>query len=580
MSEPLPPAAHRPLGREQAFLPLLKAIAVAANEAATVDEALQRALDEVCTYTGWAVGHAYVPDGRGMLAPTRLWFLEDGELSSFRDATEQTSLALNVGLPGRVAATGRPAWVPDVTTDPNFPRREAARQVGIRAALGFPVLLNGEVVAVLEFFTRERLDPDEPLLELAAHLGNQLSRVVERRRAEDALRAGEERLRAVIETAGDAFVGMDDAGRVTVWNRQAELTFGWSREEATGQPVAKLIIPLRFRSSHRQGIRRFLTTGKTAILGERLELCAVSRDGREFPVELSVWATEVGSTYAFSAFVHDISRRKDLEAELIKQALHDPLTGLANRTLLIDRIDHALARGGRDGSGNTVLFLDLDGFKTVNDSLGHAVGDKLLIAVAERLASGLRPTDTIARLGGDEFAILLEDTETEAAIRIAERLLTELTVPMAVDGRQMFARASIGIATGGAGARAADELLRDADLAMYMAKRQGKGRYAVFETAMHMAALERLELEADLSRALAADEILVYYQPIVRLADTTLVGMEALVRWNRPGHGVVSPAGFIPAAEDTGLILEIGRWVLGEACRQLGAWQADRPLAP
>jgi diguanylate cyclase (GGDEF)-like protein/PAS domain S-box-containing protein len=580
MSKPLRPAPRRPPRREQAFLELLKSIAVAANEAATVDEALQRALDDVCTYMGWAIGHVYLPDGNGMLLPTSLWHVTDGEMRAFREATEQTPMPLNVGLPGRVAASGRPAWVSDVTTDPNFPRVEAARQVGIKAALGFPVLLNGEVVAVLEFFTRERLDPDESVLELATHLGTQLSRVVERERAEDALRAGEERLRAVIDTAGDAFIGMDDAGVVTDWNRRAEVAFGWSAAEACGRRVADLIIPERFRSSHRQGLQRFLTTGVSAILGERLELYACARDGREFPVELAVWATQVGSTYSFSAFIHDISERKDLEAELINQALHDPLTGLANRTLLLDRIAHALARAGRSDSPTTVLFLDLDGFKTVNDSLGHAAGDELLRAVADRLAVHLRPTDTIARLGGDEFAILLEDTGTEAATPIAERLGRGLAAAFNVRGREIVARASIGIATGAPGQRAADELLRDADLAMYMAKREGKGGHAVFEAAMHTAVLERLELEADLSRALAAGEIVVYYQPIVRLADASLTGMEALVRWNRPGHGLVPPAGFIPAAEETGLISEIGRWVLEEACRQVAAWQVDHPDSP
>jgi diguanylate cyclase (GGDEF)-like protein/PAS domain S-box-containing protein len=570
----------KPVRREQAFLQLLNAIAVAANEAGTVEEALQRTLDHVCAYTGWAVGHVYLPAGDGMLLPAPLWHLaDDDRLRGFREATDETAMAVGEGLPGRVAASGEPAWVPDVTADGNFPRIEAARQAGIRAALGFPVLLGDEVVAVLEFFTLERLEPDEPLLELATHLGTQLSRVVERRRAEDALRGSEERLRAVIETAGDAFIGMDDAGLVTEWNRQAETAFGWSRDEALGKPVADLIIPVRFRSAHRRGLRRFLDTRKTAILGQRLELCALDRDGREFPVELSVWATQVGSTYAFSAFVHDISERKRLEAELINQALHDPLTGLANRTLLLDRMTHALDRSARSASPMTMLFLDLDGFKRVNDSLGHSGGDKLLVAVAERLRGFIRPDDTIARIGGDEFAVLLEDTGAEVATQIAERLGRELAVPFAVGGREILSRASIGIATGSHG-RAAEELLRDADLAMYIAKRQGKGGQAVFEGAMHTAALERLELEADLSRALAAGEIVIYYQPVIRLADGALTGMEALVRWNRPGHGLVSPAAFIPVAEETGVITAMGRWVLDEACSQLVKWQGDHGLSP
>jgi diguanylate cyclase (GGDEF)-like protein/PAS domain S-box-containing protein len=372
---------------------------------------------------------------------------------------------------------------------------------------------------------------------------------------------------------------MDDAGLVTEWNRQAETAFGWSRDEALGKRVADLVIPVRFRSAHRRGLRRFLDTRKTAILGQRLELCALHRDGREFPVELSVWATQVGSTYAFSAFVHDISERKRLEAELINQALHDPLTGLANRTLLLDRMTHALDRSERSASPMTVLFLDLDGFKRVNDSLGHSAGDKLLVAVAERLRGFIRPADTIARIGGDEFAVLLEDTGAEVATGIAERLGRELAVPFAVGGREVLARASIGIAIGSHG-RAAEELLRDADLAMYIAKRQGKGGQAVFEGAMHTAALERLELEAELSRALAADEIVIYYQPVIRLADGALTGMEALVRWNRPGHGLVSPAAFIPVAEETGLITAMGRWVLDKACSQLVKWQGDHGLSP
>ncbi|MGH8974521.1 MAG: putative bifunctional diguanylate cyclase/phosphodiesterase, partial [Acidimicrobiia bacterium] len=355
--------------------------------------------------------------------------------------------------------------------------------------------------------------------------------------------------------------------------------FGWSRAEAIGRPVAELIIPARFRSAHRLGLRRFLSTRTTAILGQRLELCALHRDGREFPVELSVWATELRSTYAFSAFVHDISDRKHLEAQLIAQALHDPLTGLANRSLLLDRMTHALTRVQRTGSPVTVLFLDLDGFKRVNDSLGHAAGDKLLVGVGERLSGTLRTADTIARLGGDEFAVLLEETGLAEATLIAERLGEELAAPFLIEGRQIPARASIGIATGAPG-RAADELLRDADLAMYMAKRQGKGGHAVFEGAMHTAALERLELEADLSRAVAADELVIHYQPVLRLADDTLAGMEALVRWNRPGHGLVPPAAFIPAAEETGLIVEIGRWVLDHACHQVAIWQADHRPRP
>jgi diguanylate cyclase (GGDEF)-like protein/PAS domain S-box-containing protein len=575
--------AEADLRRERTFLQLLQAVAVAANEARTVEEALQRALDEVCAYMAWPVGHVYVSDEAdeaGTLTPTSLWHLDDTEqFLAFKELTERTPLAPGIGLPGRVAVSGRPAWVPDVTTDPNFPRAPAARSVGLAAALGFPVIVDGEVVAVLEFFSPEALEPDEPLLELAAHVGTQLGRVVERRRAEDALRASDERTRAVIETAGDAFIGMNDGGLVTDWNRQAEEIFGWTRQEAMGRTLAELIIPEELRAAHWRGLRRFLDTGEGTILGRRLELRALNRDGGQFPVELTVWATRIGHTHAFSAFIHDISERKHLEDELTRQALHDPLTGLPNRTLLLDRLAHALARSERSRTPVTVLFLDLDRFKTVNDSLGHTAGDRLLASVAERLRAYVRPSDTVARLGGDEFGVLLEDAAADGGAMVAERLAEAIAAPFVLEGRQVFTRASIGIATNTAAGAKAEELLRDADLAMYMAKAQGKGRHAVFESGMHAAVMERLELEADLRRALGSREILLHYQPMVRLGDASLVGLEALVRWSRAGR-LVSPAEFIPVAEETGLIHGIGRWVLEEACRQGAAWHLEHPLSP
>jgi diguanylate cyclase (GGDEF)-like protein/PAS domain S-box-containing protein len=569
------------LRRERAFLQLLEVVAVAANEARTVDEALERALDAVCAYTAWPVGHAYLPDPEGVLAPTGLWHLDDAErFRSFRRATEHTRLRPGGGLLRGVILSREPAWVPDITTDANFPGAAAAREAGLRAAFGLPVLVNDAVVAVLEFFFPEPLEPDATLLDLARHVGTQLGRVVERRRSEETLQASEERIRAVIDTADDAFIGMDGAGMVTEWNRRAEGIFGWSREEVVGQPVADLIIPEDLRSPHQAGLRHFLDTGEGTILGRRLELRARARDGQEFPVELTVWSTRVGTTVGFSAFVRDISERKRLEAELIRQTLHDPLTGLPNRTLLLDRLSHALTRAERSHAPVTVLFLDLDSFKTVNDSLGHAAGDRLLAAVAARLGGAIRPPDTVARLGGDEFAVLLEDTGTVDGVRVAQRLGEALDSPFDVDGHHLHARASIGVASGNPGEQTADDLLRNADLAMYIAKGHGKAGYAVFESGMHVALLERLELEADLRRALGLGELFLLYQPVVRLANASVVGMEALIRWKRAGGDVVSPLQFIPVAEETGLITEIGRWVLQEACRQAAAWQAEYTPTP
>jgi diguanylate cyclase (GGDEF)-like protein len=264
--------------------------------------------------------------------------------------------------------------------------------------------------------------------------------------------------------------------------------------------------------------------------------------------------------------------------EAVHEALHDSLTGLPNRSLFLDRMRHALARAERGEEPVAVLFCDLDGFKTVNDSLGHRTGDRLLVSVAERLTECLRPADTIARLGGDEFAVLLEELrEPGDAARAAQRLLDALRAPFELRGREFFISASIGIA---AGTSDAETLLRDADLAMYRAKSRGKGRYAVYEPSMHTAIVERLELEVDMKRALERDELAVVYQPIFSLTDGRVTGVEALVRWNHPTRGVVMPESFVPLAEESGLIGELGRWVLRKACHQGALWRAKYPGHP
>ena len=263
-----------------------------------------------------------------------------------------------------------------------------------------------------------------------------------------------------------------------------------------------------------------------------------------------------------------------------EHALKDALTGLANRTLFQDRVEHALMRAQRNPGVVAVLFADLDGFKDVNDTLGHAVGDEVLAAVAQRLQASFRAADTAARLGGDEFAVLLEDLDDpQGAVALVERFLEELARPFVLGTGTLTVRASIGIALNRAGTDAA-ELLRNADLAMYTAKAAGRDRYQLFEDGMHAAVVQRVQLEQELERTVAQGELVLHYQPVIALATGRLAGLEALVRWQHPTRGLLGPDEFLPQAEVSGAIVGIGSWVLDEACRQAGRWKARHPEYP
>jgi diguanylate cyclase (GGDEF)-like protein/PAS domain S-box-containing protein len=379
------------------------------------------------------------------------------------------------------------------------------------------------------------------------------------------------RLASIVEFSHDAIFSVTKDGSVVAWNAGAERLFGYPAADILGQHHSRLLPP-DIPDDWPRWLQR-LTAGSVITDHETVRL---RRDGRHVPVALTVSPIRDGggTVSGASVIVRDITERKQLEQELTRQALHDPLTGLANRALLQDRVVHALVRATRTGERLTLLFIDLDDFKLVNDSLGHDAGDRLLVAAADRLRAAGRAADTIARLGGDEFAILLEGIDDQDATRIAERVLTALQPPVDLDGTKVNIHASVGIAHHG-GPEDAGALLRNADLAMYAAKRNGKGSFQVFAPAMQAAVMERVELDAALRHAVDAGHFQLHYQPIVVLASREVVGFEALLRWTDPGRGPLSPNRFVAVLEESGLIIRVGNWLLREACAQAAAWQAQ-----
>ena len=392
------------------------------------------------------------------------------------------------------------------------------------------------------------------------------------------LRRSEERFRSLVQNSADVNMVLRADGTIAYESPAVERVLGYRAEDRTGQPAFDFV-----HSDDRDfGERLLLDVMRTPGAQLSGELKARHADGSWRTIE-TVLKNLLDDPAVDGIVVNyrDITTRKTLEEELRRQAFHDALTGLANRALFADRLEHALSRTRRFGHPIAVLFLDLDDFKTVNDSLGHGEGDQLLIAVGERLVGAMRAGDTIARMGGDEFAVLVEDpADAGAPVEVAQRLLATLDAPFERGAKELFVHASVGVAVSTSKSQTADELLRNADVSMYTAKSNGKNRVEVFKPSMHAAALARLALKGDLERALERGEFVLLYQPIIHLGTVQIAGVEALLRWHHPRRGVVGPTDFIPVAEETGLIIPLGRWVLEQACRQAKAWDVDatRPL--
>jgi len=455
------------------------------------------------------------------------------------------------------------------------------RPLGITSMMDAPIRLHGQLVGVVchEHIGGVREWPleDQEFASSIADLVAISLEATERRRVEDSLREERNFTDAVLDATDLLLVVLDPGGRIVRFNRAVGHLTGFTSAEAIGKIFWETMTPPEDADT----VREIIANPPSEASGNQHEHSWTTRHGARPFVAWSITPlTGKTGELRFSVITGiDISQRKALEEQLIHDAFHDSLTGLPNRALLLDRLGMVIRQTIRRRAHKFgVLFVDMDRFKIINDSLGHLEGDRFLIEISRRLEKCIRPGDTVARFGGDEFTILVDDVRGVAdCTLVASRIQQQLAAPVRVGGQDVFMTASIGIAMSDTGYEKAEDVLRDADIAMYRAKAKGGASHEVFDRSMHSRAVDLLRMETELRRAIERNEFQVYYQPVVTLSEGVITGFEALIRWNHPDRGLVPPLEFIRMAEDTGMIIEIDRYVLREACRQLKDWQTRLP---
>jgi diguanylate cyclase (GGDEF)-like protein/PAS domain S-box-containing protein len=474
------------------------------------------------------------------------------------------------GLTELVLRTGTPQLVSSET----FSRFVEEGKVELQGApsidwLGVPLQVGSQTVGVLvvQSYTKE-IRYGEPEKHILTFVSQHIASALERKRNEEALQRSERHYRNLFESANDAVLIFEPESEVVLEvNQKALEIYGFPREELIGMSLRSIT---ENPAKGEERLRELLREGSV----QNFETVHRTRDGRRLDLVVSASVVDYDGRPAVLSINRDVTESRQVEKQIEQLAYHDSLTGLANRLQFDERLNTALAQAKRQGHSIAILFMDLDRFKVVNDSLGHKVGDLLLQQAASRLQEMLRGADTLARLGGDEFILLLSRIERpENAAVVARKILELFRRPFSVAGRELFVTMSVGIGVCPYDGEDSDSLVKSADIAMYLAKQKGRDNYEFHARAIEESGLERLDLEAGMRRGLDAGEFLAHYQPQMRLATGKTTGMEALLRWQHPSRGLVLPSDFIPLAEETGLILPLGSQILREACAQTRAWQ-------
>jgi diguanylate cyclase (GGDEF)-like protein/PAS domain S-box-containing protein len=536
----------------------------------SLEESIPSLLKSVCEGVGWDVGVCWMTDddGRVLLCP-QIWHVPSIKIPRVLAFARHSSYARGSGMPGRVWVSGEPSWQTDISGLDDFTCEAIAE--GLRTGYWAPLRAGDTVLGVLGLFRRDMRPADEHMLQALTTIIPGAAQLMNRKRVEEATAERAARHSWITQTTDQAIITIDGRGRMIELNPAVEEIFGYPPEEMIGQPLS-MLMPENQRQVHQSGLQRYLETGERRLKWDKLELPGLHKRGHEITLEISIAEFTHRGKRSFTGFLRDTTERRRTEAALTYRALHDAVTDLPNRHLLRDRLQQAVLVARRHGQPLSLLFMDLDRFKDVNDTLGHHSGDLLLQQVSKRIRGMLRQSDTIARLGGDEFGVVLPATGAAGAAQTAERILKSLKQAFVMEGHVFEIGASIGIAVYPHHGEDVSTLMRRADVAMYMAKRTESGS-SIYSPEQDENLPSRLLLTRELRFAIESGQLLLNYQPKVDLQSRLTGHAEALMRWRHPDRGMIPPDGFILLAEETGLIRPLTAWALGEALRQCQTWR-------